>query len=516
MQRKSMSLWKLVPAVLLALSLAANPAPATALAATAETAAAEAALPAKEPVTVRYGKSYKGIGKADGVQMCSVICEDGDADGAAVPVTPDRALAADGTRATGRLVGSDAVALAKLAYYAYGAPGWAKAKRLYSAAAAEVNAGLAKSKRIGYAWLSSKVQAYAYMRYSTLRGLGLASENGWCKGLTKRQKAAITGLYGEIRKLKKAPEGFGAYAVRGGKKADILYWKTLKVSGVSLPASKIAISVGETKTVKASVAPKAAFNTALAWKSSNTKVATVTSKGVVKGIAKGTATITAAAKDGSGKKASLKVTVSVPKAPAAKTTITSKDASLAQCEFAAYGTEKDARAGAAPIATFKFGAPDADGRVSASVNLADGTYWVRETKAPAGYALSDQVLRIEIANSGANNGQRASVELDTGADPAIGTPIAMMRIRVQNPLLAGCKYAAYETKAAAQNGGLPAAVFEFGSPDADGYVTATASLAEGTYWVKEILPPAGYSLDQNVYRVQLPGAGINAAFVPEK
>ena len=45
------------------------------------------------------------------------------------------------------------------------------------------------------------------------------------------------------------------------------------------------------------------------WKSSNTKVATVTSKGVVKAKKAGTVTITATAKDGSGKKATCKVTV---------------------------------------------------------------------------------------------------------------------------------------------------------------------------------------------------------------
>ena len=45
------------------------------------------------------------------------------------------------------------------------------------------------------------------------------------------------------------------------------------------------------------------------WSSSNKKVATVTSKGVVKGVGEGTATITCKATDGSGKKASVKVTV---------------------------------------------------------------------------------------------------------------------------------------------------------------------------------------------------------------
>jgi hypothetical protein len=47
----------------------------------------------------------------------------------------------------------------------------------------------------------------------------------------------------------------------------------------------------------------------IAWSSSNKKIASVTSKGVVKGVKEGTATITAKAADGSGKKATCKVTI---------------------------------------------------------------------------------------------------------------------------------------------------------------------------------------------------------------
>ena len=45
------------------------------------------------------------------------------------------------------------------------------------------------------------------------------------------------------------------------------------------------------------------------WTSSNKKVATVTSKGVVKGLREGSAKITASAVDGSKKKASVTVKV---------------------------------------------------------------------------------------------------------------------------------------------------------------------------------------------------------------
>ena len=57
------------------------------------------------------------------------------------------------------------------------------------------------------------------------------------------------------------------------------------------------------------MSPANATNKSVVWKTSNNKVATVSRKGVVKGIGKGTAIITVIARDGSNKKATCKVTV---------------------------------------------------------------------------------------------------------------------------------------------------------------------------------------------------------------
>ena len=83
----------------------------------------------------------------------------------------------------------------------------------------------------------------------------------------------------------------------------------VKVSKLTLNRTTATIVKGKTITLKATASPSTATNKAVSWKSSNTKVATVTSAGTVKGISNGTATITATAKDGSGKKAACKVTV---------------------------------------------------------------------------------------------------------------------------------------------------------------------------------------------------------------
>ncbi len=78
--------------------------------------------------------------------------------------------------------------------------------------------------------------------------------------------------------------------------------KTKKLSGV--PSSK-TVKKGKTFTIKASVTPKNSDEKVI-YKTSNKKIATVTSKGVVKGIKKGTATVTV---QSGSKKQTCKVTV---------------------------------------------------------------------------------------------------------------------------------------------------------------------------------------------------------------
>ena len=93
------------------------------------------------------------------------------------------------------------------------------------------------------------------------------------------------------------------------KKCTITVTVGTPVTKVKLNKTKSTMTVGKKQTLKATVTPKKASSRAVVWKSSNTKIATVSSKGVVKAKKAGTATITATAKDGSGKKAACKITV---------------------------------------------------------------------------------------------------------------------------------------------------------------------------------------------------------------
>ena len=86
--------------------------------------------------------------------------------------------------------------------------------------------------------------------------------------------------------------------------------KVSKITITTTTSNKIA--TGKKVTLKAAVTPSNAYNKGVTWKSSNTKVATVSSSGIVttkKKMGGKTVTITATAKDGSGKKASYKIYV---------------------------------------------------------------------------------------------------------------------------------------------------------------------------------------------------------------
>ena len=81
------------------------------------------------------------------------------------------------------------------------------------------------------------------------------------------------------------------------------------VSQITLNKAETSISVGNSETLTATVAPENAANKALKWASSDEDVATVAPDGTVTAVKAGAATITATATDGSGKSATCKVTV---------------------------------------------------------------------------------------------------------------------------------------------------------------------------------------------------------------
>lgn len=127
---------------------------------------------------------------------------------------------------------------------------------------------------------------------------------------TSNKKVATVTAKGKITAKKK-----GRAKIYVISKADKKKKCTITVT-VGTPVTKVKLNkktskmtVGKKQTLKATVTPKNASNKAVVWKTSDKKIATITSKGVVKAKKAGTVTITAIAKDGSGTKASCKITV---------------------------------------------------------------------------------------------------------------------------------------------------------------------------------------------------------------
>lgn len=96
----------------------------------------------------------------------------------------------------------------------------------------------------------------------------------------------------------------------GGKDiySSVPKYEKILVTKITLDSTSETLTVGDDTTLTATVTPDDAFDTSVQWSTNNAKVATVTD-GTVTAVAAGTAEITATAKDGSGVKATCRITV---------------------------------------------------------------------------------------------------------------------------------------------------------------------------------------------------------------
>src|SRR6218665_3848667 len=86
-----------------------------------------------------------------------------------------------------------------------------------------------------------------------------------------------------------------------------------KVTSIAITHSPAGVAVGSTQQLKAIVGPADAANQEVSWSSSDPSKAAVDANGLATGVAEGTATITATAKDGSGVTGTATVTVTLKK-----------------------------------------------------------------------------------------------------------------------------------------------------------------------------------------------------------
>lgn len=163
---------------------------------------------------------------------------------------------------------------------------------------------------------------------ATVKGGDLGYTTEWA---SSNEKVAVVDQDGKITAKGRGTADVTVKAQNPGSETDF-YVATVKVTVTqpvtSVKVSPVTVYTGKTAKIKVTVSPSNANNKAVTYVSSNKKVATVTSTGVVKGVKPGTAYITVKAKDGSGKYAKCKVTVKQQKAT--KVTLSKTKATIAK------------------------------------------------------------------------------------------------------------------------------------------------------------------------------------------
>lgn len=138
---------------------------------------------------------------------------------------------------------------------------------------------------------------------------------------------------------------------------------------------------------------------------------------------------------------------------------------------------------------------NAAGSMTGSFTLPAGTYYVKETKAPKGYAINPTVFTIKIGN---NSGKSLTVK-----DNMLRAKIKGVKIDAQTGTtvpttglsLAGAVYGVYGDEQCRIERTR-------GTSDANGNIEFEKEyLAYGTYYIKEIKAPEGYYPDTTVHKI---------------
>ena len=178
---------------------------------------------------------------------------------------------------------------------------------------AEVSAATGKVKSVAVTNLPAKQLTLKKGKSFTLKTKVSVSGKKVSKAVTYKtsnKKVATVNAKGKITAKKKGTATITVYSKADKKKTcKIKVTVGTPVTKVKLNKTKANLNVGKSLTLKTTLSPKKPSTKGIIWKSSNTKIATVTSKGVVKAKKAGMVKITATAKDGSGKKAVCKITV---------------------------------------------------------------------------------------------------------------------------------------------------------------------------------------------------------------
>lgn len=175
-----------------------------------------------------------------------------------------------------------------------------------------VSAATPKVQRIRWSGMSSKKSMYAKTsKKFKVKITPSRAKKRALKWKSSNKKVATVSSSGTVKALRPGKATITCY-VKSQKYRKVTCRVTVKrkkVTSVRFSSGTPVVQKGKTYRKSPSVSPSYAYDRRVTYKSSNTKVATVSSSGTVTGKAEGYATITATAKDGSKKKGSYKIRV---------------------------------------------------------------------------------------------------------------------------------------------------------------------------------------------------------------
>lgn len=126
------------------------------------------------------------------------------------------------------------------------------------------------------------------------------------------EKIATVDQNGVVTAVAKGSTVITATDLTGTKKATCKVTVAQAVTGIEMEKEEYTVPAPKTVQIKATVSPADAYNKKLVWSSSDEKIATVSDRGVVKGVTEGEVTVMAASADGGNVAASCKVKVVMP------------------------------------------------------------------------------------------------------------------------------------------------------------------------------------------------------------
>ena len=142
----------------------------------------------------------------------------------------------------------------------------------------------------------------------------------------------------------------------------------------------------------------------------------------------------------------------------------------------------------------------ADGTTN-TLTLPPGTYYVKETEAPKGWKIDVMRHKVTVKSlatatvKSTENPQKGYVSIKK----VIGENEHLVKECPEQYTLVGAKYGVYTTKAGAE-GDTPSKRVGYLTTKADG-TTNKLTLVAGTYYVKEVIAPKGFTIDPTVQTV---------------